>query len=142
MGVWDSTGKSKTTNRKIKTMKATELRIGNYVFDNLGGILKIKGVNTESDLSHIKPIPLTEEWMIDFGMDYTDGFSNSRKLCLNKHEFDCSVLTYSEKEGLLRFSNGEQNGTSLIPHVKYVHQLQNLYFALTGQELTLNEKEQ
>jgi hypothetical protein len=31
-------------------MKASELRIGNYVFDNLGGTLKIKGVSIESDL--------------------------------------------------------------------------------------------
>jgi len=47
-------------------MKSTELRIGNYVFDNLGGILEIKGVSMESDLSHIKGIPLTDEWFTKF----------------------------------------------------------------------------
>ena len=48
-------------------MKANEIRLGNYVFDNLGGTLKIKGINTESDLSHLKPISLTEEWLLKFG---------------------------------------------------------------------------
>ena len=52
-------------------IKANELRIGNLVYDNLGGTLKIKGISLESDLSHIKPIPLTEEWLLKFGIDFT-----------------------------------------------------------------------
>ena len=72
-------------------------------------------------------------------MEYTDGFSSSRRLYFNTHEYDLSQVTYNEKEGLLRFSNGHPKGTSLIPHIKYVHQLQNLYFALTGEELTIKD---
>lgn len=86
-----------------------------------------------------EPIPLNEDWLLKFGMEYYDGFSNQRFIRLNKHECDFSKLTYSHKEGLLRFTNGEDKGTSLIPYVKYVHQLQNLYYALTGEELTINE---
>jgi hypothetical protein len=41
-------------------MKVSELRLRNLVFDNLGGILKIIGIKEESDLSHLRPIPLTE----------------------------------------------------------------------------------
>jgi len=89
--------------------------------------------------AYILPIPLDEEWLLKFGMEYYDGFSNQRFIRLNKHEFDSSKLTYSHTENLLRFNNGEDKGTSLIPYVKYVHQLQNLYYALTGEELIINE---
>jgi hypothetical protein len=132
-------------------MKASELRIGNLV--DLGNrIAKISEIyhkactvldleetqDTIEDYERTKPIPLTEEWLLNFDMELTDGFSNSRKLYLNNYENDISKITYSPKEGLLRLSNGDPKGTILIPHIKYVHQLQNLYFALTGEELILN----
>lgn len=130
------------------TLKANELRIGNYLNGKQGhvtvteirknNIVKIQD-NTSSFYvgTCLKPIPLTEEWLLKFDMEYADEFSNQRKLYVKKHEYDISQITYSEKEGLMRLSNGEQKGTMLIPHIKYVHQLQNLYFALTGEELTL-----
>ena len=130
-------------------MKASELRIGNLIFTHKEEIIVVKGIDTEGLILFkedqnifdfkCKPIPLTEEWLINFGMEYTDGFSSSRRLYFNNHEYDLSQVTYNEKEGLLRFSNGHPKGTSLIPHIKYVHQLQNLYFALTGEELTIKD---
>jgi hypothetical protein len=122
-------------------MKASELRIGNLVYKN--GIATEITVGTMLDIlrytTPFEPIPLTEEWLLKFGMELTDGFSNSRILKIQKHEYDCSNITFNPNEGLLRLSNGEQKGTTLIPHIKYVHQLQNLYFALTGEELTIKE---
>jgi hypothetical protein len=102
-------------------MKANELRLGNYVYDNLGGVLKIKGISLDSTLSHIKPIPLTEEWFLKFG------FHKKYK---------------SYEKGDFSFINGGYNKLayklSIIENTpKYVHQLQNLYFALTGEELTI-----
>ena len=123
-------------------MKASELRIGNF-YNQFGNITEVDWSilkelkDAPIDQLWCKPIPLTEEWLINFGMEYTDGFSSSRRLYFNNHEYDLSQVTYNEKEGLLRFSNGHPKGTSLIPHIKYVHQLQNLYFALTGEELTI-----
>ena len=121
-------------------IKENELRLGNYIIED--------GRETEfnGDFYHwcsdiMKPIPLTEEWLIKFGMDYTDGFSNSRKLYVKKHKHDTSNITYSEKEGVLRLTNGNPKGSMLIPHIKYVHQLQNLYFSLTGEELTIKEND-
>lgn len=130
-------------------MKTSELRLGNLV--QYGGVTaKVSHIEKsffycESELIYFtrdgergaKPIPLTEEWLLKFGFHLRDGFSNTFKLNVEKHEYDCSEITYSEKEGLLRFSNGQEKGATLIPHIKYVHQLQNLYFALTGEELTL-----
>jgi hypothetical protein len=150
-------------------MRVSELRIGNLVngiyADNYGH-LKIDEKETIckvttldiSDLSdypiyvesdegiehfdEFEGIPITEEWLFKFGFHLRDGFSNTFKLNLEKHQYDCSEITYSEKEGLLRFSNGKEKGTTLIPHIKHVHQLQNLYFALTGEELTIKQQEQ
>jgi len=125
-------------------MKANELRIGNYVYDTLGKVNKIdlEAITYIIRETHnqVKPIPLTEEWLLKFDMEFTDGFSSSRKLYLNNYENDISKITYSPKERLLRLSNGDTKGTMLIPHVKYVHQLQNLYFALTGEELTFKSE--
>ena len=110
-------------------MEAKELRIGNLVYDNLGGILKIKGINTDSDLSHLKPIPLTEEWLIEFGFEevsnewFLDGFNFH--LYLSK--------TGLVIRGLVIFSKNVSN-----LKINYVHQLQNLYYALTNEELKIN----
>jgi hypothetical protein len=148
-------------------MKASELRIGNFIngiyydynidddhreketicevvtLDSVGSCEYPIWVESESNIetfSDFEPIPLTEEWLLKFDMELTDGFSSSRKLYLNNYENDISKITYSPKERLLRLSNGDTKGTMLIPHVKYVHQLQNLYFALTGEELTFKSE--
>jgi len=124
-------------------MKANELKIGNYVLnENDDVVLLCKSrfrVMIKGNINY-QPIPLTEEWLEKFNMELTDGFSNSRKLYLNNYENDISKITYSPKEGLLRLSNGDTKGTMLIPHIKYVHQLQNLYFALTGKEVTFKSE--
>ena len=109
-------------------MKASELRIGNLVYDNLGGTLKIKGISLESDLSHIKPIPLTEEWLLKFGFEFDeedDAYQKGKYKVLVSDEgclFFIDVGYYFEE----------------IAEFNYVHQLQNLYFALTNEELILN----
>jgi hypothetical protein len=134
-------------------MKANELRIGNLVkkgndlcivkgyYDNLFIVEDTEKIEFKSNVfDNLKPIPLTEEWLLKFDMELTDGFSSSRKLYLNNYENDISKITYSPKEGLLRLSNGHTKGTMLIPHIKYVNQLQNIYFALTGKELTFKSE--
>lgn len=117
-------------------MKANELRIGNllefrvtckvceiqencfYVNDELGTEYK----NTICD---IKPIPLTEEWLLKFG------FENDT-ITATKKGFDFSIGFYASGFYLCK-SLDEMFGVE----IKHVHQLQNLYFALTGEELIL-----
>ena len=119
-------------------MKANELRIGNYLeFNNLirpSEIIKVNAwflrqlVNDPKEdnptvNNFYKPIPLTEGWLLNFGFEKTKyGFVKMTEIaCLRIWEED---VTYS--------------GT-LIENIEHVHQLQNLYFALTGEELTLKE---
>ena len=113
-------------------MKATELRIGNYTLNGrvveltYDDIVVTDGFTIwrQSSGLEIEPIPLTGEWLRRFGF-------NVSKLGIN-----------SLYLGLLEYSDGnvyidEGRGLIAIDHVKHVHQLQNLYFALTGEELTL-----
>lgn len=104
-------------------MKAQELRIGNLVLLPNGNECKIERNDFQynSGLSNIEdyqPIPLTKKWLLDFGFKRGVDFW-----------FNGDVILDISPEGLsYRFHY------NIILHV---HQLQNLYFALTGEELQL-----
>ena len=117
-------------------MKATELRIGNWVFDtsekdNEPNVPRI--VNepiTKQRCSWYEPIPLTEEWLLKFGFnklsDIWEFWKNSG-WDLRQHKLENNWWLF-------------YNGQDLdCVRIDYVHQLQNLYFALTGEELTIKE---
>lgn len=115
-------------------MKATELRIGNHVYRqsdkmviNRNSVYQIEVVTKQTE-SKYDPIPLTEEWLIKFGFHYSDDDNEFLELELmhkiklyadNSNNFSTVVLRLKENE----------------IEIKSVHQLQNLYFALTGKEL-------
>jgi hypothetical protein len=122
-------------------MKARELRIGNYFKHSLfqgdleiqainkSGLCSAKGVSGGFEIEHIKPIPLTEAWLLKFG------FSCEAKIGGDGIEFRVyhfDVLTFNTNHGWW-YKCQPMNDTPL----EYVHQLQNFYFALTGKELTL-----
>lgn len=126
-----------------------ELRIGNYVRSlknnsNLcfGGNLPFWEV-TIDDMLHIlnnpknyESIPLTEDWLVKFGFEENPShehphFDNWRR----PEDTDFSLGNYNDEYWVVEFLDQ----TYGCPEIKYVNQLQNLYFALTGQELTINE---
>ena len=116
-------------------MKANELRIGNYVIEDYMSYNGIKQKEVEVSfknlVSHdsLKPIPLTEEWLVKFGFDVENKKGNNNDFNVyRKGEF-----TFNTNHGWW-FSH---NILKLQP--QFVHQLQNLYFALIGTELTLNK---
>ena len=122
-------------------MKASELRIGNLVIYE--GMISVLTEITCTDvvLDHpayeseiqasvfdIKPIPLTEDWLIKFGF--------------TKIDRDDEDFTYFKK-GNIEFTDVSPNGIELVwyelsPCIS-IHQLQNLYFALTGEELSIKD---
>jgi hypothetical protein len=120
-------------------MKANELRIGNFVNSDVYGDYQVKGISFNekgtnlvfkdfnhypeaNNLKSLKPIPLTEEWLLKFGFAY-DGFCWSFKL----HQI--RLIVGSPYPYWI--------DSSYVCDIEYVHQLQNLYFALTQQELLL-----
>jgi len=117
-------------------MKTSELRLGNLV-QYRGVTAKVSHIEKsffycESELIYftrdgergVAPIPLTEGWLLKFGFEK----QSKRFYTLNNW-----VVEYREGTKLFNFVADEP--IDII--VKYVHQLQNLYFALTGEELTL-----
>ena len=69
------------------------------------------------------PISLSEEWMLKFGFNIEECFYFNNGVWLE----------------LLEDFEFRIEGFDLDNKIKYVHQLQNLYFSLTGEELVLKE---
>jgi len=134
-------------------MKAQDLRIGNYVnFKNRNDIYYCEvqalcsnggidinryfkdGIDNDWQpevIDNITPIPLTEEWLIKFGFE-----KNIHGVMLKLGNCTNSVLFFNSNSGQLRLI---ESNCKILTHdgLKYVHQLQNLYFALTNEELTV-----
>jgi hypothetical protein len=127
-------------------MKANELRIGNWVYipqtktnEQIGvieenGRFLTKGYKTSySSIECSRPIPLTEEWLLRFGFE--DDRDNLMVLRKDVFEF------FFDKKDICGVNLYEKwDGNFLCGDIQYVHQLQNLYFALTGEELVVNEQ--
>lgn len=137
-------------------MKVNEFRIGNLISDGffIYKILEIskgivKGFSTQNgeffypdtlyslNEENLEGIPLTEEWLLKFG------FNN-----INSKEYGikCGSCWMS-------LSNPKDMGEwqdcycwifdrFKFIELKYVHQLQNLYFALTKEELEINKEDE
>lgn len=104
-------------------MKANELRIGNWF------IQYDEPEEFDGDfyhLSDIKFIPLTEEWLLKFGFECV--FTN------DDHHYYLESIDLSLDRSYQPFGIGKYK-----LKFEYVHQLQILYFALTGEELTIKQ---
>jgi hypothetical protein len=125
-----------------KTLKATELRIGNWVSSKEIPV-QIEKITTETvrycfgdfPISYIKPIPITEDWLLLLGFTKRDGLFRLSKYWVEFRNFDCVGL----KIIFGCFQINKIYITYSVDTIEYVHQLQNLYFALTGYELKLQE---
>jgi hypothetical protein len=121
-------------------MKAEELRIGNLVLIPYNKSNKQEGFY-EATISKIgefgsyikpedyEPILLTEEWLLKFGFEWKQ-IKDLSSYTLPKLE----LYHYSSNNNKIFFeyADGEVE-------LKYVHQLQNLYWVLCGEELTIKE---
>ena len=103
-------------------MKAQELRIGNYVNLNGNDVISVMGDIQEicyeevspKYINEYKPIPLTEEWLLK--ADKTN-----EALMVDKIGFVIFKAGYAHQ--------------FIRDDYKYVHLFQNLFYALTGEEL-------
>lgn len=118
-------------------LSANELRIGNWIFN--GGIksqvayLLPDNINcTRPDFDgllngEITPILLTEEWLLKFGFEIDKDLVFYKMVARKGH----ISLPFDKDKKWKYWSN------LLKIEIQYVHQLQNLYFALTGSELEI-----
>lgn len=125
------------------SMIAYELRLGNLVRFPSGAeyIVDVLYKNYAM-LDFWQPIILTEEWLSKLGYKETESFVTDYKLFyINDGNFDGNFIVrfYRDDIDVAPFSKIPLRSGDLFQSIsiQYVHQLQNLYFALTGEELTL-----
>lgn len=114
-------------------MKATNLRIGNKV-DLYGNTATIQGADFvkhysagNENFNRFKPIELNEEWLLsfEFTLDKSGYYVN--------RAFHCFVGNTKLTKGKIILATNFDK--TII--IEYVHQLQNLFFALMNEELEL-----
>jgi hypothetical protein len=125
-------------------MKASELRIGNItsmgvvylIEDDVFRVANNDGDTFKNTWAEIKPIHLTEEWLLKFGFDKVGIALTSIAIApLNLPcTFNLPNTPFSFCQGKLILTTGTGD---FCVNIEYVHKLQNLYFALTGEELTI-----
>lgn len=128
-------------------MKARELRIGNYIENTDSQMASYMVVNADvikqnehTMYASLEPIPLTEEWLLKFGFKHQNKYDLESNLYSKKLKSGYFFTIYSKKQTLdfkTKFIGWKVLNIGFDFKIEYVHQLQNLYFALTGEELTL-----
>jgi len=128
---------------QIKIMKANELRINNWVYNRTTKKemqvypMMIPQLAQINDENNIEPIPITQEWIIKFNAEKIKGYGNNRfwyVIFLDEYKDESMLfIHYSIGDNFCTLNEGYNE--TIIKKIKYVHELQNLYFALTGEEL-------
>lgn len=116
-----------------------ELRIGNLVEEKVLGYCKVDTILRKTaqvskdesqsysiDIKNLLPIPLTPELLIKCGLEEAN-FKNQLRFC--------GEFLIDNTDGSFDLIIGD-NEISLAT-VKYLHQLQNLFFSLTNTELKI-----
>ena len=119
-------------------IQANELRIGNFLIHVNGEIEKVHSVRYINGRSKINgaqadqfnPIPLTEEWLVNLGAEEVG-------IGTNLFEYDRFYLRWHPQFKywyVTQLVSGEY-----ITKVEFVHEWQNLVFALNGEELEVKK---
>lgn len=129
-------------------MKASELRLGNYLQskNRIVTVTKIYDIGNIGigsgdpyfifgETPCLKAIPLTKEWLLKFGFKFAVDSYYFNGFCI--WETECGDDKGNESIG---YFYELRERCMMDRHIQYVHQLQNLYFALTGEELHYESK--
>ena len=120
------------------SINPNELRLGNIISDihaaeEFSAIVhKITanrieyGLSYKSHPNNLKPIKITEEWLLRFGFKEVDS-----KIGI--------LSSYLKNRVMISVSNSNIYYFKRYHMINGIHQLQNLYFALTGTELILTK---
>lgn len=117
--------------------KPTELRLGNFVWNDVQKIPVPVDLKILSEQCNRwkrgeglwSPIPLTEQWLERFGFEKVNHKGINGYLSVN-----CELIYNIESKQMFSFSEVDGSVWNLT-RVVFVHHLQNLFFALTGEEL-------
>lgn len=133
-------------------IKAEELRVGNRVLVNRfedddpweTTVEEIEAMHITASLiprggtwvkyEDLNPIPLTPEWLERLGFT-TDGAGDDNH---NEPLWNHPNTSYQFSDGSLVYNGESYDDWHDIGSVDYVHQLQNLFYWVTGEELQIN----
>lgn len=144
----------KFENKKTHKMKASELRIGNFLeFSN--GIQPTKTITVgrrffssasiekeDGDFeitSYYRPLKITEDWLFKYGFTshnnniYSKPFNDLNLKKLVVYKYDDRATKWGI--GFADYYTGKETSELLPTEIEYVHQLQNLWYCLVGSEL-------
>ena len=115
-----------------KELQSKDFRIGNFIrFNNKPQRIIFADIEYmeynqfhKNAIGEILPIEITKRWLEDLG-----GILNHED---DSYIFKHFAVSVNEKSEALMFFKDEE-----IAEFNYIHELQNLYFALTGEELEL-----
>lgn len=136
-------------------MKANDLRIRNWIKyeDKLVQVVQLSSlmilcqrdenqflVNCAPEV--FDPIELTKEVLVKIGFEDRKGYFNySRVFCDENNYCDSIHIYYCPMLKHFKFTHDkvkvEELQTMDVYNIKYLHQLQNAYYCLTGQELNI-----
>lgn len=127
-------------NKNIKHLNSIDLRIGNYISDIWASENAAWQVKKFTDkkvwygsfnckIENAKPIKITEEWLLKFGFYLY-------------YKSDIHIRYDLDKEGHFHVTIDPNNNNIIfrysghtIRQIMFIHELQNLYFAICGIEL-------
>ena len=141
---------------------ANELRLGNKLYNQAGDIITVQQI-LHNTIVYDTRMQVNQERATlsgSHGMDYTSGveevieeaeFTELAPIIITPRILQsCGLHNFMRDEWIVRYATGHidfefiehklrlrQPASSHI-QIKYLHQLQNLFFALTGQELTVS----
>lgn len=119
-------------------MKASELRIGNWVHAfRTTWQIDSTDFRSEDLIATYKPIPLTEDWLLKFGLIKVENIGQDWW----EHPYKPNYYWFFYKKETITYI-GYYSGSGSVAgcgnrETRFVHDFQNLYFALTGEELEL-----
>ena len=127
-------------------MKENDIKIGNKLllynevvkvteigFKDDDFYLRVEGKKNGYYIDQFEPIELFEDVLLD------NGFKKRGEFWFDLYLDEITKLTLSwHPDGRIDFEMSINKNTFDISHIKYLHQLQDLYWCLVGKELSVN----
>jgi hypothetical protein len=128
-------------------MLVNEIRFGNYIqyksepikvvlIGEYGvqGVYKDRVINTKFRTPDLSGIPITRESLLKIGF-----YESKRHGFFINESIICIQIDYVDKEIILHIQSVDKDDWLVFDvELKYIHQVQNLCFDLTGKELEIN----
>jgi hypothetical protein len=129
-------------------LKANEIRLGNKVYYNTGEAIEIDTIdyldikiavedNDAFNLSR-KPIPITEDILLKIGFTKEYDYRFFKYFNYGTREDWDKIYCDTQNIDLEQCIDGEIRKVFYNDNGCFLHQLQNLYFSITNEELTIN----